>query len=247
MRSNFREGMTAVLEYFISTHGARKGLADTALQHADAGYLTRRLVDVAQDVIKPRDDDCKHARGRTYGSSAGPSHRRSSRAPSLDASRRSPGRRFAAGPVLAYAKAKEEGRRFAPSPDWTRASEIAEELAAAIDAAGVDEGAGAFATDLPEPPGDACACASRQAGLTWSTEPRKAGRQTPQWSHSFIASYEAVGIGAAQCRFERAPGTLADQTPDRSTHRRCRRPGHHAAGLAAGRRLQRRFHPATPG
>jgi DNA-directed RNA polymerase subunit beta' len=48
--SNFKEGLT-VLEYFISTHGARKGLADTALKTADAGYLTRRLVDVAQDVI----------------------------------------------------------------------------------------------------------------------------------------------------------------------------------------------------
>lgn len=50
IKSNFREGMT-VLEYFISTHGARKGLADTALKTADAGYLTRRLIDVAQDVI----------------------------------------------------------------------------------------------------------------------------------------------------------------------------------------------------
>ncbi len=56
VRSNFREGMT-VLEYFISTHGARKGLADTALRTADSGYLTRRLVDVAQDVIT-RDEDC---------------------------------------------------------------------------------------------------------------------------------------------------------------------------------------------
>ncbi len=54
--SNFREGLT-VLEYFISTHGARKGLADTALKTADAGYLTRRLVDVAQDVII-NEDDC---------------------------------------------------------------------------------------------------------------------------------------------------------------------------------------------
>jgi DNA-directed RNA polymerase subunit beta' len=50
IRSNFREGLTA-LEYFISTHGARKGLADTALRTADAGYLTRRLVDVAQDMV----------------------------------------------------------------------------------------------------------------------------------------------------------------------------------------------------
>jgi DNA-directed RNA polymerase subunit beta' len=56
IRSNFREGLTA-LEYFISTHGARKGLADTALRTADAGYLTRRLVDVAQDMII-NDYDC---------------------------------------------------------------------------------------------------------------------------------------------------------------------------------------------
>ena len=50
IKANFMEGLT-VLEYFISTHGARKGLADTALRTADSGYLTRRLVDVAQDVI----------------------------------------------------------------------------------------------------------------------------------------------------------------------------------------------------
>ena len=56
IRSNFREGLTA-LEYFMSTHGSRKGLADTALRTADAGYLTRRLVDVAQDLII-NDDDC---------------------------------------------------------------------------------------------------------------------------------------------------------------------------------------------
>jgi DNA-directed RNA polymerase subunit beta' len=56
IKSNFREGL-AVLEYFISTHGARKGLADTALRTADSGYLTRSLVDVAQDVIV-REDDC---------------------------------------------------------------------------------------------------------------------------------------------------------------------------------------------
>ncbi|HEX7586808.1 MAG TPA: DNA-directed RNA polymerase subunit beta', partial [Anaerolineae bacterium] len=55
IKSNFREGLTA-LEYFISTHGARKGLADTALRTADAGYLTRRLVDVAQEVIITEED-----------------------------------------------------------------------------------------------------------------------------------------------------------------------------------------------
>jgi DNA-directed RNA polymerase subunit beta' len=63
IRSNFREGLTA-LEYFISTHGARKGLADTALRTADAGYLTRRLVDVAQDVIVNA-HDCETHRGMT--------------------------------------------------------------------------------------------------------------------------------------------------------------------------------------
>jgi DNA-directed RNA polymerase subunit beta' len=77
IRSNFREGLSA-LEYFLSTHGARKGLADTALRTADAGYLTRRLVDVAQDVIITQDDcgtqsgiwiDAKEseAMGQTFG------------------------------------------------------------------------------------------------------------------------------------------------------------------------------------
>ncbi len=61
--ANFKEGLS-VLEYFISTHGARKGLADTALKTADAGYLTRRLVDVAQDVII-RETDCSTIRGIT--------------------------------------------------------------------------------------------------------------------------------------------------------------------------------------
>lgn len=63
IRSNFREGLTA-LEYFISTHGARKGLADTALRTADAGYLTRRLVDVSQDVIIT-EQDCGTKNGMT--------------------------------------------------------------------------------------------------------------------------------------------------------------------------------------
>ena len=59
--SNFREGLS-VLEMFFSTHGARKGMTDTALKTADSGYLTRRLVDVAQDVII-REDDCGTDRG----------------------------------------------------------------------------------------------------------------------------------------------------------------------------------------
>ncbi len=64
--ANFREGLT-VLEYFISTHGARKGLADTALKTADSGYLTRRLVDVAQDVIVT-EHDCGTVEGIYVGS-----------------------------------------------------------------------------------------------------------------------------------------------------------------------------------
>ena len=61
IRANFREGLT-VLEFFISSHGARKGLADTALRTADSGYLTRRLVDVSQEVII-REEDCCASRG----------------------------------------------------------------------------------------------------------------------------------------------------------------------------------------
>ncbi|MDO8885948.1 DNA-directed RNA polymerase subunit beta' [Candidatus Oleimmundimicrobium sp.] len=61
IKANFREGLS-VLEYFISTHGARKGLADTALRTADSGYLTRRLVDVSQDVIV-REEDCGTSQG----------------------------------------------------------------------------------------------------------------------------------------------------------------------------------------
>ncbi|TMJ08262.1 MAG: DNA-directed RNA polymerase subunit beta' [Bacillati bacterium ANGP1] len=63
IKANFREGLT-VLEYFISTHGQRKGLADTAIRTSESGYLTRRLVDVAQDVII-REEDCKTTEGVT--------------------------------------------------------------------------------------------------------------------------------------------------------------------------------------
>ena len=68
IKANYREGLT-VLEYFISSRGARKGLADTALRTADSGYLTRRMVDVSQDVII-RENDCgvdpRHLRSPTY-------------------------------------------------------------------------------------------------------------------------------------------------------------------------------------
>src|SRR5208283_5191414 len=61
VKASLKEGLT-VLEYFISTHGQRKGLADTAIRTSESGYLTRRLVDVAQDVIV-REDDCKTTSG----------------------------------------------------------------------------------------------------------------------------------------------------------------------------------------
>ncbi len=83
IKANFMEGLS-VLEYFISTHGARKGLADTALRTADSGYLTRRLVDVSQDVII-RGEDCGteesiespvfHARDRPRDAQAAPDER----------------------------------------------------------------------------------------------------------------------------------------------------------------------------
>ena len=65
IRSSFKEGLS-VLEYFISTHGARKGLADTALRTADSGYLTRRMIDVAQDIIITN-DDCFNSEGTMPG------------------------------------------------------------------------------------------------------------------------------------------------------------------------------------
>ena len=73
IKSNFREGLD-VLEYFISAHGARKGLSDTALRTADSGYLTRRLVDVSQDLII-REPDCSIGRDSIPGMVIWPSER----------------------------------------------------------------------------------------------------------------------------------------------------------------------------
>jgi DNA-directed RNA polymerase subunit beta' len=127
VRSNFREGMT-VLEYFISTHGARKGLADTALRTADSGYLTRRLVDVAQDVIT-REDDC--------GTEEGSWIIRSESADEPDAfQRRLVGRLVAADLVDPAVKVKK-GQE--PPVVVARNDIITEDLARAIDAARIDE------------------------------------------------------------------------------------------------------------
>ena len=127
VRSNFREGMT-VLEYFISTHGARKGLADTALRTADSGYLTRRLVDVAQDVIT-REDDC--------GTEEGSWIIRAESADEPEAfQRRLVGRLAAAD--LVDPKVKVKKGETAPLV-VARGDMISEELAKTIDAAGIDE------------------------------------------------------------------------------------------------------------
>ncbi|MBA2487866.1 MAG: DNA-directed RNA polymerase subunit beta' [Chloroflexi bacterium] len=127
VRSNFREGMT-VLEYFISTHGARKGLADTALRTADSGYLTRRLVDVAQDVIT-RDDDC----GTQEGTWITRDETEEFAGTEADAFRRRLVGRFAAGPVAAPNARKKD------APIVDRNVEINEALSEAIDEAGVAE------------------------------------------------------------------------------------------------------------
>ncbi len=127
VRSNFREGMT-VLEYFISTHGARKGLADTALRTADSGYLTRRLVDVAQDVIT-REDDCTTEEGSWITRAESPDEAGAFQ-------RRLVGRLAAAD--LADPAAKVRKGQQAPLLA-ARNQMIDEALAAAIDAAGIDE------------------------------------------------------------------------------------------------------------
>ncbi len=127
VRSNFREGMT-VLEYFISTHGARKGLADTALRTADSGYLTRRLVDVAQDVIT-RDDDCRTGEG-TWITRAETEEFAGSEP---DAFWRRLVGRFAAGPINKPKARKKD------APIVAAGEMITEGLAREIDAAGTKD------------------------------------------------------------------------------------------------------------
>ncbi len=127
VRSNFREGMT-VLEYFISTHGARKGLADTALRTADSGYLTRRLVDVAQDVIT-REEDC--------GTEEGSWIIRSESSEEKDGYLRRLVGRLAAAPLPDPSVKTKKGE--APALLVDRNEMIGEDVAARIDEAGVDE------------------------------------------------------------------------------------------------------------
>jgi len=126
VRSNFREGMT-VLEYFISTHGARKGLADTALRTADSGYLTRRLVDVAQDVIT-RDDDCGTQEGSWITRSE---------SNEITSSERGAFQRRLVG-RLSAAAVKDPAAPDGP-PLADRNTQFTEEVARVIDEAGIDE------------------------------------------------------------------------------------------------------------
>ena len=125
IKSNFREGLT-ILEYFISSHGARKGLADTALRTADSGYLTRRLVDVAQDVIV-REDDCD-----IVGMNLVKERSRLSKAV-LGASQNKI-REKVMGRTLAFGVLDEEGNLIAEAD-----TNITEELFAKLNDAGVEE------------------------------------------------------------------------------------------------------------
>jgi DNA-directed RNA polymerase subunit beta' len=140
VRSNFREGMT-VLEYFISTHGARKGLADTALRTADSGYLTRRLVDVAQDVIT-KEDDCGTEEGSWITSvdtadmtgATWPATDATTRRQVLDEFRKRLVGRYSAAPLR---DPSAKGKAAALIAD--RNDMITEEVAQRLDDAGIEE------------------------------------------------------------------------------------------------------------
>ena len=126
IKSNFREGLS-VLEYFIATHGARKGLADTALRTADSGYLTRRLVDVSQDVII-REDDCGTERGLPKRIGAASRGRPRSSRTRTPRPRRTPARRPSRSPT----------RR--PARCWSRpASDLGDVKIDELVAAGIEE------------------------------------------------------------------------------------------------------------
>ncbi len=176
VRSNFREGMT-VLEYFISTHGARKGLADTALRTADSGYLTRRLVDVAQDVIT-REDDC--------GTEEGSWIIRSESSDEKGAFQRRLVGRLAAAPLPDPRVKVKKGEE--PPLLVDRNEILTEESAARIDEAGVDEALVRSPLTCEARYGVCRACYGRNLA-----------------TGEMVGSGEAVGIIAAQSIGE--PGT----------------------------------------
>jgi DNA-directed RNA polymerase subunit beta' len=176
VRSNFREGMT-VLEYFISTHGARKGLADTALRTADSGYLTRRLVDVAQDVIT-REEDC--------GTEEGSWIIRSESSDEAGAFQRRLVGRLAAAPLPDPTVKVKKGEE--PVLLVARNEMISEEAAIRIDEAGVDEALVRSPLTCEARYGVCRACYGRNLA-----------------TGEMVGSGEAVGIIAAQSIGE--PGT----------------------------------------
>ena len=182
VRSNFREGMT-VLEYFISTHGARKGLADTALRTADSGYLTRRLVDVAQDVIT-REEDC----GTEEGTWITRSETEEFAGTQDDAFARRLVGRMAAAPI-SDPTVKKGG------PIAERNEEIDEEKAARIASLRTKDGAPALAEVLVRSP---LTCQARYGVCRYCY-----GRNLA--TGHLVGTGEAVGIIAAQSIGE--PGT----------------------------------------
>jgi DNA-directed RNA polymerase subunit beta' len=123
IKANFREGLS-VLEYFISTHGARKGLADTALRTADSGYLTRRLVDVAQEVIV-REEDCGTDKGMPVELNRGGPGGERVPAPSLE--------------TRLYGRILAEDVRAKRSKVASAGDELTEDVIASIVDAGVDQ------------------------------------------------------------------------------------------------------------
>ena len=134
IKANFREGLT-VLEYFISTHGARKGLADTALRTADSGYLTRRLVDVSQDVII-REEDCGTDRGLMMPIAKPNSEGTLVRLDNIDTS--------------VYSRNLAEDVVVGKETIGAAGSDIGDLLIGALIEAGVVRGAGALGADLRE-------------------------------------------------------------------------------------------------
>ncbi len=126
IKANFREGLS-VLEYFISTHGARKGLADTALRTADSGYLTRRLVDVAQEVLV-REEDCGTEKGIPIQVTVPDPRNPEARRPAEYLDTRLVGR------VLAEPAVARDGRMVLPA-----GKELGEEDVATLVAAGVEK------------------------------------------------------------------------------------------------------------
>ena len=176
VRSNFREGMT-VLEYFISTHGARKGLADTALRTADSGYLTRRLVDVAQDVIT-REEDC--------GTEEGSWIIRSESSEEKGAFQKRLVGRLAAAPLPDPRVSTKKGAQPVLLVD--RNELITEESAERIDLAGIDEALVRSPLTCEARHGVCRACYGRNLA-----------------TGEMVGSGEAVGIIAAQSIGE--PGT----------------------------------------